>query len=308
MDLSAFMDEFKSEAFEHLERIDQGLLILEQTPNNLAQVRNLFLSAHTIKGGAAMLSLTSIKEITHAFEDILDDLREGKYSASHATISILLKTADLLREVVARVPQEPTPEEIAWGKYLRLWPNIPALEAPPIEIVGIEIPIPEPVQALKTTLEAKIIEASTSEELLESTPPPQTLSNPTQPNPKNALLLEPSPTAQLWLRWQLEQVGFSVQCCETLEQAQKIYTPQSFALVVGAWEPAGIQPQEWMQQLGGSRVITTLVPLPLDFSTKLDQKLDKLDKGSWQNPTLLEWLQDASLAPSSHQSNAVPSP
>lgn len=288
MDLHAFMDEFKSEALEHLERIDQGLLLLEQNPQNLEQVRNLFLSAHTIKGGAAMLSLTAIKEITHAFEDILDALRQGKHLADPSTITLLLETADLLRLVVTRVPLEPTDQEKAWGKYLRLWPNIPSIpnmtKSEPVSDLQNPLSIvPDEIAPDNYVLNNALLESSVASK-------PQDLTLPNLPNAlnalstnKHALLLEPSLTAQLWLGWQLEQAGFTVIRCEHLEQAQKAYSEQTFTLVVAAWEPYGLQPQNWLGTLESQVLLTALVPPP--FISPLT-----ISKGSWSHPELLEWL------------------
>ncbi len=291
------MDEFKSEALEHLERIDQGLLLLEQNPQNLEQVRNLFLSAHTIKGGAAMLSLTAIKEITHAFEDILDALRQGKYVADPSTITLLLQTADLLRLVVTRVPLEPTDQEKAWGKHLRLWPNIPniphTIKSEPVSklqniVNSVDNSVPDNSILNNTVPDDYVLDHASLEPSVASQP--QDLTIPNLPNAgttlstnKHALLLEPSPTAQLWLSWQLEQAGFTVIPCEHLEQAQKACSGQTFDLVIAAWEPHGLQPQDWLGTLESQVLLTALVPPP--FTSPLT-----LSKGSWSHPELLKWL------------------
>ncbi len=112
MDLSAFLDEFRNEAEENLERLDQGLLALERNPSDAALVRGLFLSAHTIKGGAGMLDLKVIKQITHALEDVLGLLRDGGERLESATASLLLRTVDVLREIVRTdaALEQPSPE------------------------------------------------------------------------------------------------------------------------------------------------------------------------------------------------------
>src|SRR5918912_949080 len=52
MDLSAFLDEFRAEAAEHLRTLDAQLLALERDPTATAPIRAMFISCHTIKGGA----------------------------------------------------------------------------------------------------------------------------------------------------------------------------------------------------------------------------------------------------------------
>ena len=109
MDLSAFLEEFKLEAFEHLEKLGTGLLALEQTPQDAELIRKLFLSAHTIKGGASMLELRALKALTHAFEDVLARLREGQDSADAATVTLLLRVTDEIKRIVETNPTLETP-------------------------------------------------------------------------------------------------------------------------------------------------------------------------------------------------------
>ncbi len=54
MNLAAFMGEFRAEAYDHLEKLDQVLLQLEHDLSNNSLIRGLFLSMHTIKGGASI--------------------------------------------------------------------------------------------------------------------------------------------------------------------------------------------------------------------------------------------------------------
>lgn len=51
---------FIEEARDHLNTIEQGLLNLEGTLNDPEMISEVFRAAHSIKGGAAMLGLTSI--------------------------------------------------------------------------------------------------------------------------------------------------------------------------------------------------------------------------------------------------------
>jgi chemotaxis protein histidine kinase CheA len=298
VDLSAFIEEFKSEALEHLERIDQGLLLLEQNPHNLQQVRSLFLSAHTIKGGAAMLSLTAIKEITHAFENILDDLREGTHTATPKTINVLLKTADVLHQVVTRVPQEPTEEERAWGKHLRLWPHIPDTDThilPNTQLAEdlikdlTEDLIKHPIPLEGIAFVANSPHSPTTQPKSDDLKSDDLKSDGLKSDGLNhVLLLEPSPTAQMWLGWQLERAGFTVTRCETLEQAQNSYVQHTFTLVVAAWEPRGVQPQDWLNTLHSMVLLTALVQPP--FETP-----QTVAKGCWLEPELLHWLQNKGM-------------
>lgn len=198
MDLSAFLEEFRAEAEENLERLDQGLLALERDPNDASLVRGLFLNAHTIKGGAGMLELNVIKQITHALEDVLGRLRDGAEVLEANTASLLLRTVDTLRQVVRTEPRLETPNA----------------------------DMQELLAALRSRASGVIV----------SVPSVKTVT--LQPR-KLALLLEPSQTAQLVQREQLEQAGFGVEVFSSLELTLERLGEGAVQLVVTTLEPAG---------------------------------------------------------------------
>lgn len=102
LDLVSFLDEFRAEASEHLRALDTQLLNLERNPSDLGPVREMFLSAHTIKGAAALLDLVDVRVLAHAMEDVLVHLRDGSIPVRPGTIDLLFRTVDLLRVQVQR--------------------------------------------------------------------------------------------------------------------------------------------------------------------------------------------------------------
>lgn len=100
MDRSAFMGDFRAEATEHLRVLDAELLKLERNAADPEPIRRMFLSAHTIKGGASMLALGEIQNVAHAMEDVLSSLRDNRLPLAPATADLLFQAIDLLRELV----------------------------------------------------------------------------------------------------------------------------------------------------------------------------------------------------------------
>ncbi len=78
MDPSAFLNEFRQEASERLQALQEQLCRLEAGPGDLELVRQMFLAAHTIKANAAMVKLDRIRDLAHALEDVLVALRDGQ--------------------------------------------------------------------------------------------------------------------------------------------------------------------------------------------------------------------------------------
>lgn len=77
-DFAQFQEAFFEEAAEHLAVVEEGLLKLEQNPNDLDLLNQIFRSAHSIKGTSGMFGFTDIAQFTHKMETLLDLLRNGQ--------------------------------------------------------------------------------------------------------------------------------------------------------------------------------------------------------------------------------------
>jgi chemotaxis protein histidine kinase CheA len=72
---SDIVDFFLVEASEHLQTLNDGLLALEENHDDLGAVDEIFRSAHTIKGSAAMLGFNIVSKLAHKMEDLLGKIR-----------------------------------------------------------------------------------------------------------------------------------------------------------------------------------------------------------------------------------------
>ena len=88
------VDEFLEEAQELLQEIEESLLLLEEDPVDQNVIQRLFGSAHTLKGGAAMVGLSDLANHAHEFEAILSQLRSGTLTSTPEIVSLLLKGKD----------------------------------------------------------------------------------------------------------------------------------------------------------------------------------------------------------------------
>ena len=91
---------FIEEAFEHLESIEVNVLELEQSPDDMDIINNIFRPFHTIKGVSGFLNLKTINRLAHATENLLDDVRNGKRPMDSAVIDIVLTVGDALKSMV----------------------------------------------------------------------------------------------------------------------------------------------------------------------------------------------------------------
>jgi chemotaxis protein histidine kinase CheA/ActR/RegA family two-component response regulator len=105
---------FIEEARDHLATIEQGLLSLRDTVGDPEQINELFRAAHSIKGGAAMLGLTSIQRTAHRLEDFFNIFRSrpGEVPVDQHLETLLLQVFDGLTALLDKLqsPQGLTQE------------------------------------------------------------------------------------------------------------------------------------------------------------------------------------------------------
>ncbi|MDU4959886.1 MAG: chemotaxis protein CheA [Sporomusaceae bacterium] len=103
MDMNQYMGMFLEESREHLQTLNRCLLDLENDPQNLGLLDEIFRSAHTIKGMSATMGFAPIAELTHDMENILDLLRKSQLTADHDIVDTLFNCIDMLEQLVESV-------------------------------------------------------------------------------------------------------------------------------------------------------------------------------------------------------------
>ncbi|MFQ4142748.1 response regulator [Chlorogloeopsis sp. ULAP02] len=91
---------FIEEAKEHLNTIEQGLLNLQSTIKDPEMLNEIFRAAHSIKGGAAMLGLSSIQLTAHRLEDCFKVLKENSVQVDQKLESLFLDVSDALKALL----------------------------------------------------------------------------------------------------------------------------------------------------------------------------------------------------------------
>ena len=109
-DLSQFQESFFEESAEHLSTIEDGLLQLEQHPEDLDLLNRIFRAAHSIKGNSGMFGFTAVGQFTHKMETLLDQLRNGHLSVTPAIADVLLRSTDCLKVLIDAAHGEAAPD------------------------------------------------------------------------------------------------------------------------------------------------------------------------------------------------------
>lgn len=96
---------YVEESLEHLSDIESDLLAIEEAglENGEELINNVFRAAHSIKGGAGFMGLTTVKELSHNLENALNMMRNGELDPAPAVISTLLTAFDKLTDLVNNI-------------------------------------------------------------------------------------------------------------------------------------------------------------------------------------------------------------
>ena len=96
--MNPLLESFLQEARENLSFIDQNIENLGSGDAEL--VNSVFRAAHTLKGGSGIVGFSSVKDITHHAEDLLDMVRDGKVEPSDEVIEALYNAFDEVMNLI----------------------------------------------------------------------------------------------------------------------------------------------------------------------------------------------------------------
>jgi len=95
--------EFINESREHLDNIEQGVLVLEKQPSDAEMLNTVFRAFHTFKGGAGFLNLIPINRLAHVLESLLDLARQSKLTIDAQVIELILRGRDVLKQFLDEI-------------------------------------------------------------------------------------------------------------------------------------------------------------------------------------------------------------
>jgi len=97
---------FLEESMDNLQTLNEALLQLEQEPNNVDKLNEIFRVAHTIKGMAATMGFSDMAELTHKMEDVLTGFRNGDLKVTENVVTVLFKCLDALEQMVNNISED----------------------------------------------------------------------------------------------------------------------------------------------------------------------------------------------------------
>jgi two-component system, chemotaxis family, sensor kinase CheA len=100
LDHEELMRIYLAEAEESLATIEEMVVVLETRPGDAETIHAIFRAAHTLKGNSASVGLEAPAKLAHAMEDLLDEVRAGRFTVTPALVTLLLHAGDGVRRLI----------------------------------------------------------------------------------------------------------------------------------------------------------------------------------------------------------------
>jgi two-component system chemotaxis sensor kinase CheA len=105
MEMNQYLSMFIDESREHLQALNDNLMNLESSPEDISIVHNIFRSAHTLKGMSATMGFEDLASLTHEMENVLDLVRNSKLKMDSFIFDCIFKSLDSLESMVEDIIQ-----------------------------------------------------------------------------------------------------------------------------------------------------------------------------------------------------------
>ncbi len=103
MDLSQYLEIFIDETKEHLQNLNEQVLILEAEPENIDTVNEIFRAAHSLKGMAGTMGFKRMQRLTHDMENVFSEVRNGKLNVDADMVDIVFKCLDAIEGYLSSI-------------------------------------------------------------------------------------------------------------------------------------------------------------------------------------------------------------
>ncbi len=103
MDVSQYLEIFIEETKEHLQSLNEQLLVLEKEPDNKETINEIFRAAHSLKGMAGTMGYKRMQKLTHDMENVFQEIRNEKMKVSSNLVDGLFRGLDALEEYLDNI-------------------------------------------------------------------------------------------------------------------------------------------------------------------------------------------------------------
>lgn len=105
MDVNQYLEIFLDETKEHIENLNSQILTLEQEPENVDTINEIFRAAHSLKGMAGTMGYKRMQALTHDMENVFSEIRNGAMKVNSNLIDVLFQCLDALEEYTTNIQE-----------------------------------------------------------------------------------------------------------------------------------------------------------------------------------------------------------
>ncbi|NEO85436.1 MAG: hybrid sensor histidine kinase/response regulator [Spirulina sp. SIO3F2] len=283
-------DLYQTASTEHIQKLEAGLLALEQEPENLTPLTELLREAHSLKGDSRMLGVKDVEALIHQIEHTLQQVQKGEqvmdgqlsdrlYHGLDAIKQIVneavtgqpsgLKTFQVLAQLMGADPSPAT--EVAQSQNTSETPSAAHSSTSPPTSSETTPPTPSPNAPSRVKAQLVTTQKTQASSLLPDplpfTPNPSPQTPPPEPSPATTYQIETIRVATAHLDRLITQTGEL-----TVTKVQTAHVANKLAEVLAIWD-------EWKTKPEAQQAL---------LIEQLDQRLNTLKNISQENTTRLE--------------------
>ena len=105
MDVSQYLDIFIDETREHIQNLNTQILILEQEPDNMDTINEIFRAAHSLKGMAGTMGYKRMQTLTHDMENVFSEVRNNNIRVTAEIIDVIFQCIDALEDYLIYIQE-----------------------------------------------------------------------------------------------------------------------------------------------------------------------------------------------------------
>lgn len=107
--IAKLVGKFAVASVERIEKLNNGLLSLERSPDDAETIEEVMREIHTLKGESKMLDLPWVNAVAHYTEDLLVAAKGSGFQVEPDDLDNIYAGFDLLSDLVAGAPKAPEP-------------------------------------------------------------------------------------------------------------------------------------------------------------------------------------------------------
>lgn len=96
MDTNQYLEIFIDETKEHIQTLNDQLLIIENEPENKDCINEIFRAAHSLKGMAGTMGFKRMQRLTHDMENVFSEIRNDKMKVTAGLVDVLFQSLDAI--------------------------------------------------------------------------------------------------------------------------------------------------------------------------------------------------------------------